>query len=146
MTVFSENAPKHDYLYFYCHDTANMCNSPSLKAYSGSSWGMFYSNHYIWFCASYWKMPTLGQLMDENKDNRDRQKVMENFSGSKGGIFFHEMWHLDMVSNPRTDDYAYQPDECWNMSRDRGTWWASENADSYHMDALAIYVQQYYSR
>lgn len=71
---------------------------------------------------------------------------MENFSGSKGGIMYHELWHLDMVSKPKTGDYAYQPEVCWNMSRDRGTWWASENADSYHMDAVAIYVQQYYKK
>lgn len=47
--------------------------------------------------------------------------------------------------NPRTGDYAYKAEGCWNLSRDSSTYYAGFNADSYAMDATAIYVQQYYS-
>lgn len=59
----------------------------------------------------------------------------------------HEIWHLkDLISKPQTKDYVYEAQNCWNLAKDKGTWWATENADSYTMDALAIYVQQHFSR
>lgn len=48
-------------------------------------------------------------------------------------------------SGPRTGDYAYKAEGCWKLSRDSSTYYAGFNADSYAMDATAIYVQQYYS-
>lgn len=51
-----------------------------------------------------------------------------------------------LVSLPRTDDYAYRAQGANDLAKDKGTWWATENADSYHLDAMAIYVQQQYRR
>lgn len=70
---------------------------------------------------------------------------MEIFQLSRGQIMFRETWHYkNLVSSPRTGDYAYQARSVWDMAKKRGTSWSYVNADSYALDAVAIYVQQYY--
>ena len=85
--------------------------------------------------------------MNAVKNSPYRQKVMENFEVTRTGSLFHEIWHMyKLVSVPRTLDYAYQAQNVWNLAKDKGTWWSTENADSYHMDAVAIHVQQTFKR
>ena len=72
---------------------------------------------------------------------------MENFHLNRGQVMFHETWHYKLlVSDPRAEDYAYQAQPVWDMAKDpkKGTNWAYVNADSYALDGVAIYVQQYY--
>jgi hypothetical protein len=88
---------------------------------------------------------TLADQMSKYANNPYEQKVMENFHLNRGQIMFHETWHYkNLVSSPRTSDYAYQAQPVWDLAKDKGTNWAYVNADSYALDAVAIYVQQYY--
>lgn len=83
--------------------------------------------------------------MDKHADNKNEQKVMENFYLTRGQIMFHEIWHYKtLVSSPRTGDYAYKAQGTWDLAKNKGTSWSYVNADSYALDAVAIYVQQYY--
>lgn len=144
--LFSSNAPRLDFIYFYCTDWQNHCDT-SVAAYTYSDLGWVWNNHYIAFCAPWFKMDSLATVMDRYKTSKDKQKVMEYFQRTSGGILFHEIWHMeDLVSSPQTKDHAYQAQPVWDLAKDKGTWWATENADSYHLDAIAIYVQQFYKR
>lgn len=144
--MFSRNAPKNDYLYFYCTDWKNICPS-GAAAYATSYIGhvLWWNNHYITFCPKWFKMKSLATVMETFKNDEYRQQVMENFQTTSGGVLFHEIWHLkNLVSIPQTADHAYWAQPVWDLAKNRGTWWATENADSYHLDAMAIYVQQSY--
>lgn len=142
--LFSDNAQSGEYIYWYCYDYASQCTG-GVQAYSWDSIGFFWSNHYIVFCDPFFGRSTMDDLMVKHQDNEHEQKVMENFHLSREQILFHEVWHFkDLVSRPRTGDYAYQAQNVWNLAKEKGTGYAYVNADSYATDAVAIYVQQYY--
>jgi hypothetical protein len=48
------------------------------------------------------------------------------------------------VGNPTIRDDKYHAQKCYDLANDHGTRRASRNADSYTLDALAIYVQQHW--
>lgn len=74
-----------------------------------------------------------------------QQLVMESFQLNRAQIMFHETMHYKyLVSHPRTSNYAYQAQPVWDLAAEKGTDWAYVNADSYAMDAMAMYVQRYY--
>ena len=142
--LYGNNAPKHDYIYWYCYDYGNTCTE-GVQAYSWDSPGLFWSNHYTVFCDPFYDRSTLGDQIAKYANNKNEQKVMENFHLSRGQIMFHETWHYKtLVSSPRTDDYAYQAQGVWDLAKNKGTSYAYVNADSYALDAVAIYVQQHY--
>lgn len=142
--LYGNNAPKHDYIYWYCYDHGNTCTE-GVQAYSWDSTGAFWSNHYTVFCDPFYDRPTLGDLMTTYANNQNEQKVIENFQLSRGHMMFHETWHYKtLVSSPRTEDYAYQAQSAWDLAKNKGTSWTYVNVDSYALDAMVIYVQQYY--
>ncbi|TVY87169.1 hypothetical protein LAWI1_G007467, partial [Lachnellula willkommii] len=144
--VFSDNAQSGEYIYWYCYDYADECTE-GVQAYSWDSIGTFWSNHYTVFCQPFYDRQNLGDQIAKYANNVQQQKVMENFQLSRGQIMFHEVWHYkDLVSSPRTNDYAYQAQSVWDLAKDkgRGTSWSYVNADSYALDGVAIYVQQHY--
>ncbi|KAH7383540.1 hypothetical protein BKA64DRAFT_160898 [Cadophora sp. MPI-SDFR-AT-0126] len=144
--VFSTNSfPSHEYIYWYCYDYANKCD-PGTVAYSWSSFYIGWRNHYTAFCPIFESIWTLDDAIRNAESSYHRQRIMENFETNRGQVMLHEVYHYTVVSNPRTGDYAYRADASWNISRDGGTWWAFENADSYALDAVAIYVQQHFSQ
>lgn len=97
------------------------------------------------FCDPFYDRSTLGDQMTEYANDKNQQKVMKNFHLSRGQIMFHETWHYrTLVSSPRTSDYAYQAQPVWDLAKNKGTSWTYVNADSYTLDAVAIYFQQYY--
>jgi hypothetical protein len=116
-----------------------------VQAYSWDSLGFFWSDHYTVFCKPFYDRMTLGEQIDKYANDKHEQKVMENFHLNRGQIMFHETRHYkNLVSSPRTDDYAYQAQPVWDLAKYKGTNWAYVNADSYALDAVAIYVQQHY--
>ena len=87
--------------------------------------------------------------MKKYQNDQHKQKIMENFQLSHAEIMLHEIYHYHvLVTSPRAKDYAYQAQSVWDQAKDpkRGTNYAYVNADSYALDAVAIYVQQYYKR
>lgn len=133
------------YVYWYCYDYGSQCTE-GVQAYSWDSYGILWSNHYTVFCDPFYSRQTMGDLMVKYNNDQSGQKVMENFHLSSGQIMFHEIWHYkDLVSSPRTDDYAYQAQAVWDLAKNKGTGSAYVNADPYALDAVAIYVQQYYA-
>lgn len=60
--------------------------------------------------------------MTEYANDKNQQKVMENFHLSRGQIMFHETWHYKtLVSSPRTSDYAYVPSPaCLGYGQEQG--------------------------
>ncbi|KAI9764588.1 MAG: hypothetical protein M1840_008317 [Geoglossum simile] len=142
--LYSNDAPAHEFIYWYCYDYGNQC-SEGVQAYSWDHSGWIWSNHYIVFCNPFYNRQTLGEQVNKHAGDQRQQKIMENFHISRGGIMFHETWHFkDLVSSPRTSDYAYQAQPTWDLAKNKGTNWAYVNADSYALDAVAIYVQQHY--
>jgi hypothetical protein len=143
--LFSDNAQPKEYIYWYCFDWGNHCG-PLVQAYSWDSNGLFWSNHYTVFCPPFFnERKTLAKQILDNEGEIHKQKVMEYFQLNRGQIMFHEIWHYGrLVSSPRTTDYRYQAQASWELARDDGTAYAYVNADSYALDAVAIYVQQHY--
>ncbi|KAI4114600.1 MAG: hypothetical protein LQ338_007981 [Usnochroma carphineum] len=142
--LYSDHAQRSEYIYWYCYDYGSTCTE-GVQAYSWDSNGWFWSNHYTVFCDPFYGQPTLDDAIKKNKNNIHEQKIMENFQTNRGQIMFHETWHYkNRVSSPRTGDYAYRAQKAWELARDSGTNYAYVNADSYTLDAVAIYVQQYY--
>jgi hypothetical protein len=142
--VFGSHAPSGEYVYWYCYDYSRQCTQ-GVQAYSWDSSGFFWSNHYTVFCPPFYDRHTMADLMVKYNNDQNEQKVMENFHMSRGQIMFHEVWHYkNLVSSPRTGDYAYQAQAVWDLAKEQGTGWAYVNADSYALDAVSIYVQQYY--
>ena len=144
--IHSDNAPQHDYIYWYCYDYSGECTE-GVQAYSWDEEGLFWSNHYTVFCDPFFDRMSLDDQMKKYANDKHEQKVMENFHLSRAQIMFHETWHYKyLVSDPRAKHYAYQAQKVWNQAKDptKGTNWAYVNADSYALDGVAIYVQQYY--
>ena len=144
--IYSDNAPQHDYIYWYCNDYSNQCTE-GVQAYSWDEPGRFWSNHHTVFCDAFFERATLAEKIEQYANDKHGQKVMENFHLTRAQIMFHETWHYrGMVSDPRAEDYAYQAQAVWDLAKDpkKGTKWAYVNAGSYALDAVAIYVQQYY--
>lgn len=142
--LLSDNAQSGEYIYWYCYDYSGQC-TPGGLAYSWDSRGIFWSNHYTVFCDLSYGRSTMDDLLAKYQDNEYKQKVMEKFHISTGQMMLHEIWHYEeLVSSPRTSDDAYQALDVWNLAKDRGTSWAYVNADSHALDAIAIYVQQYF--
>ncbi|KUJ22302.1 uncharacterized protein LY89DRAFT_293192 [Mollisia scopiformis] len=143
--VFSDDPPSGEYIYWYCWDYANQC-APGTVAYSWSTtWISLWRNHYTVFCNIALKFETLSKQIGRAAWSIDQQRIMENFQTNAGQVMFHEIWHYTMVSQPRTDDYAYRAEEVWDLALKQGTDYSYVNADSYALDAIAIYVQQYFS-
>lgn len=144
--TYDDLALEHDYVYWYCQDYSGQCTK-GVQAYSWDEIGHDWSKHYTVFCDPFFDRMSLDDNMKKYADNKHEQKVMENFQLNRAQIMFHETWHYShMVSEPRAKDYAYKAQQVWEMAEDpkKGTNWASVNADSYALDGLAIYVQQYY--
>jgi len=143
--VFSNDPPSGEYIYWYCYDYGNEC-SPGTVAYSWSSIYFLWRNHYTVFCPGLApKIESLATQINRAAGSVDAQRVMENFQTNAGEVMFHEIWHYTMVSQPRTEDYAYRAQDTWDLAKNRGTDYAYVNADSYALDAVAIYVQQHFS-
>ncbi|KAI0516856.1 hypothetical protein F5B22DRAFT_183430 [Xylaria bambusicola] len=134
---------QHEYIYWYCYDYANQCDMGTV-AYSWSSVYFFWRNHYTVFCPRFASFQTLADDIRAASQDQHKQRIMENFHTNRGQIMLHEIYHYTVVTNPRTDDYAYQAQQCWDLAKNQGTWYAFENADSYALDAVAIYVQQHF--
>ncbi|EPE35762.1 Metalloproteases (zincins), catalytic [Glarea lozoyensis ATCC 20868] len=129
-------------IYWYCNDVGHQCTDTTY-AYS---WDGPENRHHTVFCPAFHKRPTLADQITKHANDVDEQKVIENFQLSRGQIMFHEIWHYGFVSYPRAGDYAYLAEEVWALSHvDKGTLWAYINADSYALDAVAIYVHQHYN-
>ena len=144
--IYTDNAPQHDYIYWYCYDYSGECTD-ATQAYSWDEEGLFWSNHYTVFCDKFYERKTLADQIKKHANNKHEQKVMENFHLNRGQIMFHETWHYQyLVSDPRAKDYAYQAQAVWDLAKNpkKGTNWAYVNADSYALDGVAIYVQQHY--
>ena len=144
--IYSDNAPQHDYIYWYCYDYSRQCTE-GVQAYSWDEGGIFWSNHYTVFCDPFYERMSLEDNMKKYANDTHEQKVMENFHLNRAQIMFHETWHYKiLVSDPRAEDYAYQAQAVWDLAKNpkKGTNWAYVNADSYALDGVAIYVQQYY--
>ncbi|KAL9127037.1 MAG: hypothetical protein Q9175_007814 [Cornicularia normoerica] len=144
--LYSNNAPSHDYIYWYCYDPYGGCKKDANRtAYSFDQKMFWYTNHYTIFCDPFYDLPTLGDQTARWANDKAAQMVMENFYLNSGHIMFWATWLYEtLVSNPRAGAYTYNVESAWNYTKKWGTSGAYVNADSYALDALAIYVQQYY--
>lgn len=89
-------------------------------------------------------MQTLGDAVRGATGDAHAKYVMENFETNRGQVMLHEVYHYTVVSNPRTGDYAYKAKNTWDLAKNSGTWYAFVNADSYALDAVAIYIQKHF--
>jgi hypothetical protein len=147
MSIFGDDAPKSDYLFWSCKDLRNACTvdlTGATTAYTWSDPGWFWSNHYTVFCGPFFGLPSVSTLITRYQGQPHAQKVMDFFEDSRGGTIYHEIFHTTMITNPLAVDLSYGAKECWKLAKEEGTKDATINADSYHLDAMAIYVQQTY--
>jgi hypothetical protein len=143
--LFSVDAQVDEYIYWHCNDEKNACG-PGTVAYSWDSNGWLWSNHYTVFCNMFYDSATMEEQLYPWSNDKDQRRFMENFQLNRGQVMLHEIYHYGtLVTRPRTDDYAYQANRTWNLARIQGTSQAYINADSYALDAVAIYVQKHYN-
>jgi hypothetical protein len=145
---------ENEFIYWYCEDDESKCGTGQVsgKTSNGREGFSFSKNSHstIW-CPEFWHLYSLEQVMssDNLKGNPDTEyMIMENFETDNLGVaMLHEIWKYDdLVSNPRMKDVEYiqegRSEQMWSLARKDGTKLAYVTADSYIMDALAIYVQQ----
>lgn len=148
--LFSDDAPTGHQIYWYCYDYGDACHDDKHgvgpAAYSWDRQGDDTFNHFTVFCDDFHSL--LEKTIDKLRrweDAPPHQKIMQRFQGGRGSVMLHEIYHYKhLASNPRTKDFAYYSQACWDLAKNQGTSTAFVNADSYALDALAIYVQQYY--
>ncbi|MDI1484951.1 MAG: hypothetical protein OHK93_000085 [Ramalina farinacea] len=133
---FSDNTPAPDHRYFYCHDYGHHCTE-GTQVYSWDST----SGHHTVFCDAFFDSPTLTEQVKIHEDSKLNQKIIENFHHNRATTMFREIWH----DKPRrSGTFVYKAQDTWDVARIKGTRWAHRNADSYVLNAVAIYVQQHY--
>lgn len=138
------DAPKHDYIYIYCTDPAMLCE-PTHVGHAWSSTGTFWSNHYLVTCNFWFDAPTLDQQIERYGHEPYEQKVMENFHLTRDVTIFHlAMKFKRLATYPVASEITSHALRDWNLAKKYGAEATRLNADSYAMDATAIYVQQQY--
>jgi hypothetical protein len=146
--IYSDNAPKHDYIYFYCKDYEDFCRDhPAVHARAWSDKGFFrwWDNHFVQFCPSFYNSDPLDKVLSRFEGKTHAQKEMENFEDSRDSDMLHESCHWSpLVGQPQIVDHAQEAENSWKLARDQGTGKAYVNAASYALDATAIYVHQHF--
>ena len=116
--LYLQNAPGHTYIYFSCPKQHDAC-TPGTIAASSDSLGFFWSNHYTLFCPKFWNMDSMSVSLSRVANNKNEQMIMDNYWGNQGYTLFHETYHYkNTVSQPRTADWCYKADACWEMAAD----------------------------
>ncbi|MCJ1349906.1 hypothetical protein MMC31_008149, partial [Peltigera leucophlebia] len=69
--LYSNNAPKHECIYWYCYDYGI---PRGVQAYSWDSPGLLLSNLSTVFCGPFYDRLTLGDLMTKYARNKNQQK------------------------------------------------------------------------
>lgn len=145
-TLHTDNVANGVWIYLSCLKVPDMC-SPGTIAASADESRIFWKNHYTVFCPLFFKRDSMDVNLSKVGGNTNEQQIMENFWGNQGYTFFHESYHYGgTVSQPRTADYCYGAEACWEMAADRkrSTGYAYMTADSYSLMAMAMYAQQYF--
>ena len=86
-------------------------------------------------------------MVQTSPEGKAAQEVMENFQTNQAQIIFHQLCYFqNLITNPQADDdnNAYGAEEAWNLTRKYQTEHAMKNADSYALDAMAIFLQRSY--
>lgn len=145
--VFRE-PPQTDYqtyIIFYCGNGASSdCrkNDKSTGFFQESFWG---TTKYVYLCDKFFDTWTLEALLTYNKRFPDRQKDIDVFYNFPGRFLFALLYKFKyFVASPTASEYAESPIDVWNLAKNKGTYWAYVNSNSYALDALAIAVQQFY--
>lgn len=138
-------------VYFLCKDFRDVCNSRTW-AYEENANDDRESVHTITLCPKFWDpyyTPTLKDSLTSKENDPDAQKIINNFQFSRGSVMLHETMHMKRtISDPRIEDYSYSAKECqrWANSKlkDQGTKLVMENAESWKLTTMGIFVQKYF--
>ena len=146
MQLHGDNVASGIWIYLSCPKQHDACSPGTIAAYADQN-RLFWKNHYTVFCPLFFQQDSMSKSMDNVRSDPREQEIMDNYWGNQGYTFFHETYHYGgSVSDPRTGDYCYKAEACWEMAADtsKSTGWAMVNADSYTLEATAIYMQQYF--
>ncbi|EPE28892.1 Metalloproteases (zincins), catalytic [Glarea lozoyensis ATCC 20868] len=151
--LVSGNLEKDQKLRFWCFPRwKNDDTCDKAKVYA-KSWFWYPEDedlaikiHHTVFCDRFFWQPGLQSTVDrlKTKPMRD-QLIIDNAVGVSAVTMLHEIYHYrDMIVYPSTTDYAYGALKCHELATKAGggTELAYRNAESYAIDALAIYLQQ----
>ncbi|EPE25506.1 Metalloproteases (zincins), catalytic [Glarea lozoyensis ATCC 20868] len=136
------------WIYWWCHDPGAHCQA-NKKDYStiAESWidkssGIREIYHTVW-CPLFFEQETLENQITRTKNNIADQVILDNFELNSAVTMYHETFHYDnLVGYPSIKDTVFYADQCYQLAKVIGTEKAYVNADSYTVDALAIYIQQ----
>ncbi|EPE33152.1 Metalloproteases (zincins), catalytic [Glarea lozoyensis ATCC 20868] len=110
----NQGTEENERIYWWCQDIRNECNEANI--YGG-----------------YFK----------TTENIPQPDGPENFQYNTAMTVLHEAYHYqNLVCDPPIDDHAWGAIDCYNLAHTYGTKKAYLNADSYALDALAVYLQQ----
>jgi hypothetical protein len=146
--LYNGRIGENQYIYWWCHDPGAGCQSDKRgRTTIASSWvskdsSVRESYHTVW-CGKFFEAETLGDQITRAEHIIGEQVVLDTFDSNSAVAMFRETFHFEiLVGSPAIKDFAYHAGETYQLAKKSGTKKAYINADSYAMDALAIYVQQ----
>ncbi|EPE24911.1 hypothetical protein GLAREA_11492 [Glarea lozoyensis ATCC 20868] len=145
-------------IYWTCEDVEKKCepNQISGKTHNDEEGVSAYPNcHTTIWCPGFFGLELLEEQIQRYRGDELAMSLIDNFAINAGTVKFHEVYKYEwLVSFPalKPDDFIQGNDRAgkvWNFARTEapgggGTKYAYITADSYVMDALAIFVYQSY--
>ncbi|EPE30643.1 Metalloproteases (zincins), catalytic [Glarea lozoyensis ATCC 20868] len=131
---------------WYCDDIYNACDGSTHAYYNNQQLASEdLEIHSTIFCDRFFAAESLGVQMERHKDNPRERLIIDNYETSTAVTMLHEVYHYKhLVAYPSTKDDAYHAQKCYDLAHDQGTPGVYRNADSYALDALAIYLQRHW--
>jgi hypothetical protein len=152
--LFNGEVATDEYIYWYCEDSQSRCSSiqgSGVTSNSREGWSTFKNSHTTIWCPDFFNIAPLKQQTDLYFFDARNQTIIDNFDKNCGTVMLHEIWKYEhLVCDPRTNQdklfiQENRAEQIWELARLSGTRSAYITADSYTMDALAVYLQQLFS-
>ncbi|EPE24111.1 hypothetical protein GLAREA_07961 [Glarea lozoyensis ATCC 20868] len=147
--LFSAKVDKHEVIYWYCEDEQSKCAPGQVSGMtSNKREGISFpkNSHTTIRCPDFFSLLTVANFHGRADFEYN---VMENYEVNNFAVvMLHEVWkYADLVSYPAIkEDQQYiqegRTEKIWSLARNENTEVAFVTADSYVMDALAIFIHQ----
>lgn len=176
MLYSTDAYPGSVFIYWYCYDHSGQCDPGTFAYTWNGGWLWWTNHYTVFcsiFQSLFTLEDTIRnaqgdtdkpQIMEEFQTSKGQVMLHEtyHYKGCKTRSIPYDItkllneWVLmaytlttrstTAVVDPMTDDYCYRATGCWDLAKDKNTEYTLYTADSFALDAIAIYVQQTLSR
>ncbi|EPE24112.1 hypothetical protein GLAREA_07962 [Glarea lozoyensis ATCC 20868] len=153
--LFEGPVSTDEFIYWYCEDSDTKCRPGQISGVTSNAFesrtSAYHNAHTTIWCSEFFNIGTLKDQTDFYFESESNHTIIDNFDINRGTIMLHEIWKYEhLVCHPRTHPEKLfiqedRADQIWDLASHEGTKSAYVTADSYTMDALAVYLQQLFS-